>query len=413
MNQQTKESMSVRNIAYILSRFPVLTETFIIREIEELRNKKIKVEVFSLKSPNRQEAPHSNTEELIKTTHYYPYLFSLRVWNAFFFYLRTKPITCCNIFSKIFKTHIKNPVLLLKTLFITPKAFAIAGALRELGIARIHAHWATIPTTVAWIISNLNDCPYTFTAHAWDIYQVDTMLEDKLHDAAAIITISDYNKKYLERKFPRIDSEKIKIIHYGLDFKKFSPHYVPQEKKFTILSIGRLTEKKGFDILIRACKILKEEQIPFLCQIIYVSGNFEKEIFQLYGQLDLNGFVEFIPELSQEDVITHYLSADCFVLPCRIAGSNDRDGIPNVILEALAMELPVVTTPISGIPEVMENDKTGLLVNPENADELAIAIERLYSDKELRRKLGKAGRDFVIQHFEISSNVDRLLKIIF
>ena len=404
--------MSDRNIAYILSRFPVLTETFITGEIVELRNKGIKVDVFSLKKPDKREAYHSNTEELVKTTHYYSYLFSLQVWSAFFFYLITEPGICYIILSKIFKTHIRNPLLLLKTAAVVPKSFAIARNLRERGITKVHSHWATIPTTVAWIISKLNDCRFTFTAHAWDIYQVDTMLEDKLHDAAVVITVSDYNKKYFAEKFPKIDSEKIKVIHCGVDLKKFSPRNVAKEKIFTILSIGRLTEKKGFDILLKACEILKEKQIPFDCQIVYVSGNFEKELFRLYDSLDLKESVQFVPELPQEEIINSYLRADCFVLPCIIAGNNDRDGIPVVILEALAMELPVVTTSISGIPEVVVDGKTGLLVKPGSADELAAAIMRLYSDPKLRQKMGKSGRDFVNKHFEISSTVDRLIKTI-
>jgi glycosyltransferase involved in cell wall biosynthesis len=402
------EIMPVKKIAYIASRFPVLTETFITREVEELRHKGIDVEVFSLKGPNLTETSQSNTKELIETTHYYPYFFSFRVWKALIYFFITRPASSFEISATIITTHISNPLRLLKTIAIIPKSFAIAKTLKEMGITRVHAHWATIPTTAAWIIAKLNDCTYTFTAHAWDIYQVDTMLKDKLRDAATIITISDYNKRYLTDKFPDIDPEKIKVVHCGLDFKQFTLQNPDKGDVFKILSIGRLTEKKGFHVLLKACKTLKDIGIPFLCQIVYVRGDYEREIFQLYDHLKLEGCVQFIPELPQKDIIKYYSGADCFALPCVIAGSKDRDGIPVVILEAMAMQLPVVSTPVSGIPEVVKNEETGLLANPGDADDLAQAINRLYADPELREKLGVAGRNFVTQQFEISSTVDQL-----
>lgn len=405
--------MPTRKIAYILSRFPVLTETFITGEIEELRRRETDVQVFSLKGPRRDEVFHGNTEKLINTTHYFPYLFSLVIWEGLFFYMRTKPGTCFDIFRKIFRTHIRNPLQLLKTLAVVPKTFAIAMTLKKSGITKVHAHWATIPATTAWIAAKLNGITFTFTAHAWDIFEVDTMLKEKMQDARKIVTISEYNKKYLHEKFPSIDSNKIVVIHCGVDLGKFSPYQSIEESTFRILSVGRLTEKKGFDVLLHACRLLKERGIPILCRIVYVSGNYEYEIFRLYKQLDLIETVQFIPELPQEEIIKQYLNADCFVLPCVIAGSSDRDGIPVVILEALAMELPVVTTSVSGIPEVIKDNETGLLVSPQNAEELANAIERIYSDTELRKKLRKAGRDVVHEQFEISSCVSRLLSTIF
>jgi colanic acid/amylovoran biosynthesis glycosyltransferase len=396
-------------VAYILSRFPVLTETFVIAEIQELRTRGVDVEVFSLKQPVPGETYHKNTEALIKTTHYYPYVFSSAVWKGLFYYLINKPLVCLNILKEIIRTHVKNSLQLLKTLAVIPKTFAIAKALNDSGINRIHAHWATVPATSAWIAAKLNDIPYTFTAHAWDIFESDTMLEEKIRDAEKVVTISDYNKTYLLEKYPALKPDKITVVHCGVDLGKFAA--LPHDRKelLTILSIGRLTEKKGFDVLLEACRILKDRNVHFQCRIVYVSGDYEEEIFRRYKTLDLRETVHFIPGLPQEGIIEEYSKADCFVLPSVIAGSRDRDGIPVVILEALAMELPVVTTPVSGIPEVIKDSETGLLVEPGSAEQLAESIERICRDKELSRKLGKAGRDFVNREFEISSCVDRLL----
>ena len=399
-------------IAYILSKFPVLTETFIRREITELRKRGVDVEVFSLKNTNLVECSQKSAEELMNTTHYFPYFFSTKIWSALLFYFSTEPVACFKILTKILTTHIRNPVYLLKTLAVVPKGFAIAKELKEQEINKIHAHWATIPTTAAWMVAKLNGSSFTFTAHAWDIYQIDVMLEDKLQDAAKVITISEYNKRYLIQKYPKADPDKIRIIHCGVNLDIFIPHEVEEDDIFTILSVGRLTKKKGFDVLLRACDLLRDKKVPFKCKIVFVNGNYENEIFQLFQSLNLEGYVEFIPELQQDKLINCYTEADCFVLPCVVADDNDRDGIPVVILEALAMELPVVSTPISGIPEVIVEGETGLLVKSEDAHELAAAIQRLYNDPKLCETLGKAGRDIVKSEFDIPSNVKHLMESI-
>ena len=400
--------MFEQKLTYIISRFPTLTETFIIREIEEVKRKGVEVEIFSLQNRKSNEAIHEGIEELIRHTYYLPYLLSPFILKPLIFYFTSKTSNTIRALWKIIRTHIDNPVLLLKTMVMFPKALAIAYRLRGQN-TKIHAHWATIPTTVAWIISELNGCEYTFTAHAWDIFKTDTMLEEKIIKAKKVITCTGFNKKYLLEKYLHINPEKIVVVYHGLDLKRFAPKKRTPDKHFTILSIGRLTEKKGIHYLLRVCSMLREKGLPFRAHIIYVRGDFEKEIFRLYDSLGLESCVELIPEMSQEKLIHYFENADCFVLPCLVAKTGERDGIPNVILEALAMELPVVSTNISGIPEVIRDGETGLLVSPENTAELANAIERLYSNENLREELGKAGRDFVNKEFEISSSVDRLL----
>lgn len=404
--------MFTRKIAYIISRFPALTETFILREIEELKRRGIGVEIFSLYNVKLNKTMHCGALELAKSTWYLPFFLSLRVWKSGFFYFKTQPICTFEILRKIIQEHLANPILLLKSLVVFPKALMIAKILKDTKITRIHAHWATVPTTVAWIISKLNDCSFTFTAHAWDIFKVDTMLEYKIHAAKKIITCTSFNKKYILEKFPNINPDKIAVIYHGLDLKRFSPCIKTQESIFTIFSIARLEKVKGIHHLLEACYLIRQRGIPFRCRIIYVNGNFKKEIFQLYHKLGLEECVQFTPEMPQEELLKYYKTADCFVLPCVVTEDGNRDGIPNVVLEALAMELPVVTTSVSGIPEVVKDGQTGLLVRPGNVKEIASAIERLYRDRKLRDVLGQAGRQIVYQKFEISTSVDRLLNYI-
>lgn len=401
--------MSKLKIVYILSVFPAFTETFIIREIREIRRRGIDVQVFSLKNPRRSKSSHYEASELYDITHYVPYVFSLEIYKSLFYFLRTKPICTLKTFGMIVKNNLKNPSILAKSIAIVPKAIAIAKTVMDGDVRSIHAHWATIPATAAWIISRLSGKPFTFTTHAWDIFKADDMLEQKMRSAYKVITISEFNKTYLHTKFPSIDPEKIIVIHTGLEFGKFKPKVTDNGNIFRILSVGRLVETKGFQFLLKACHLLRERDVPFHCQIVYVSDKYESNIFKLYKELDLEGLVKFIPGVPQEKILDYYLSADCFVLPCTVDKDGDRDGIPTVILEALATALPVITTPVSGIPEVIHNNETGLLVEQKNAQELADAIERVYFDKELRERLGRAGRDIVHNEFEISSSVDRLL----
>ena len=399
-------------IAYILSKFPVFTETFIIREIREIRRRGIEVEVFSLKSAEGDKSKHAEAEELRAGTHYIPFFFSLEVWQSVVYYLRTRPGVTLGMLGRIISRNISSPMTLLKSLAVMPKAMTIANRLRKMGIRRIHSHWATIPATASWIASALNDAEFTFTTHAWDIFKADNMLEEKMAASSGVRTISAFNKQYLLERYPSISPDKISVIHIGIDIRRFVPHDRSGHKGFVVLSIGRLVETKGFQFLLEACDMLRKRNVDFLCRIIYVSDAYEREIFALYEKLGLKGAVELISEVPQEKILDYYNSSDCLALPCIVDKSGDRDGIPTVILEALATEMPVISTEVSGIPEVVINDLSGILIQPESSSELADALETLYRDPALREKLGKRGREIVLDEFEISRSVDLLLGII-
>lgn len=405
--------MSEIKIAYILSRFPAFTETFIIREVREIRRRGIGVEVFSLKYAKDREASHADTKELYRSTHYIPYFFSGEVWGAVYFFLRTQPgLTFKTLFSLI-RYSFRSPMALLKSIAIFPKSLAIAKKLRDIGTNKIHTHWATIPATAAWIVSRLNGTEFTFTTHAWDIFKADSMLGEKLRAAAGVITISEFNKNYLLAKYKGIAPDKIKVIHIGIDLGRFKPHdRTRHDGEFVVLSIGRLVETKGFQFLLRACKLLRKKNLAFRCRVIYVSDAYEKEFFKLYEELGSKDSVELISEVPQERILDYYNSADCMAQPCIVDKHGDRDGIPTVIVEAMATDLPVISTPVSGIPEVIVNDVTGLMVGEGDAAGLADAIERLYNDRMLGSRLGKNGRELVEREFNISHNVDLLLEVI-
>lgn len=399
-------------IAYILSKFPAFTETFITREIKEIERLGTDVEVFSLKTPLKDEAEHSENKDFQNHAHYYPFIFSTAIWKSLYFYLSTRPKTVFGLLYKVIQKNIYDPLVLIKTLAVFPKALLIGCTLKKMEINKIHSHWATVPATVSWIVSSLNSSKFTFTAHAWDIFKADNMLIEKIQAASKVITISEFNKKYLLTKYPGIDPGKIEVIHVGLELGRFRPKPRAKNPEFRILSIGRMVKTKGFQDLLHACDRLRSNDLKFTCQIIYVSDIYENKIFNLYRDLKLEGIVEFIKDVPQDKIIDYYQQADCFVLPCKVSEDGDRDGIPTVIAEALSMELPVISTYVSGIPEVIIEKKTGLLVEPGDVSGLTDNIETLYKDSDLRSRLGRAGGKFVSEEFDVSKNTKKLMDII-
>lgn len=404
--------MKQRRVAYILSKYPTLSETFIAREIEEMTRQGISVDIFSLKNlSSAKKQTESNRTSLIKIW-YFPYM-SLDILKSMLHYFLTQPGNLMGIIITIFRANLSAPVNLLKTIGILPKILHIGKTLKNLGIIHIHAHWGTMPATACWVISTLNQTEYTFTTHAWDIFRADNLLEKKMKAANKVITISDFNKRYLTNKYQDLNPNDIEVIHVGLDFSKFRPDRKNDTGAFTILSVGRLVEKKGIQYLLQACRSLRDKDINFRCNIIYVPDTYKDVIFNLYKELNLYDCVEFISEVPHENIINFYRDADCFVLPCVISDDGDQDGIPTVIIEALATGLPVITSPISGIPEVIKNNSTGILINPTDISELTGAILQLYNDTALRVELGLKGKSLVEKEFNITPNVKRLMKIIF
>ncbi|HEU0174191.1 MAG TPA: glycosyltransferase family 4 protein, partial [Blastocatellia bacterium] len=196
-------------------------------------------------------------------------------------------------------------------------------------------------------------------------------------------------------------------IYHGLDTRRFSPRAGEGEEPATpmLLSVGRLVEKKGFPVLIEACRMLKDRGYRFRCHIIGAPGPCASQVASLIRELELEDIVELRPAVTQEELGNVYRQATLFALPCQIADNNDRDGIPNVLVEAMASGLPVVSTNVSGIPELIESGVNGLLAPQKDARALADAVARLLDAPALRRELGGAAREKVCRLFDAESNI--------
>jgi glycosyltransferase involved in cell wall biosynthesis len=268
----------------------------------------------------------------------------------------------------------------------------------------LHAHFANLPASVAELVHRLSGISFSFTAHAKDIYlSSHRELSRKMRAAKFVLTCTGYNKKYLEAIGS--GSTPIYLAYHGVDLSRFQAiEPARREGAPQLLSVGRFCEKKGFPYLIRACHILKERGWRFSCAIVGW-GPLREQLEKLIAELNLASQVSLLAEMTHDRLVAMYQAADVFVLPSILAQDGDRDGIPNVLIEAMAMRLPVVSTAVSGIPELVDHMQNGLLVPEKDATVLASAVEILLSSPELRARLGENGRSKVLRRFTLEPNV--------
>jgi len=278
---------------------------------------------------------------------------------------------------------------------------------------QLHAHFASTPALVALYTHRLCGIPYTFTAHAKDIYVSDpNTFRDKLKEARAVVTCTQYNHRFLSQQYGPLCDGKVRSIYHGLDVSQFNfrPPSELDSGEPLILSVARLIEKKGLGHLIAAADILRRRGRNFHLEIIG-SGPQRKVLQAQAKQLGLEDWIELLGAQAHDVVCRAYQRASVFVLPSVIASNGDRDGIPNVLLEAMASGVPVVSTPVSGIPELIEPGVDGLLVPPNDPQALAEAIEQLFASKELRVKIARAARAKIESSFSLNASAERLLAL--
>ncbi len=284
-----------------------------------------------------------------------------------------------------------------------------ARQLRHQEVSLIHSQWIHSGGTIAMYGGWLLDKPFSFTGHAADLFRERAALEDKVKRAARIVCISEFHREfYLKMGVP---NEKLQVVYCGIDTSLFHP--TPQRKTPVphILSSGRLVEKKGFEYLIDACHLLDQQGREFCCTI-GGSGPLEASLRERIQKLNLEHKITLTGEaLKQEQVPTFMHSGDVYCLPCVWAKDNDVDGLPQMLMEAMACGLPAVSTRLVGIPDLLIQGETGLLVEPNNAKQLADALITLMDDSPLAEKIAKQGRAHVLSKFDLGTCLDPLIKM--
>jgi len=398
-------------LGYILKGYPRISETFISNEILLLEKMGFKLRLFPMRQP-RENFCHASVKEIKAQVDYLPtelfYDFS-RLISANIFLATKRPIAYRNTLQFAAEgIRDKKKLATLKHL-LQAGYLTNSQLLTDKTIVHLHGHFAHSPTSVTLFASLLSGIPFSFTAHAKDIYTSSKdKLKRKIERAKFVTTCTSHNAEYL-KNIADNTSTPIFCIYHGIDIGLFQHqrHKGQPFPPYQLLTIARLTEKKGLPTLYKALKILHDKGILFNHTLIG-DGDDRAKILNIISSLELSRNCKWIGTQPHEEVLKHFKKSDLFVLACEIAQSGDRDGIPNVLVESLAMGVPALSTEISAIPEILLNEKTGITVPPSDPKALAKAIIRLLTDEDLRQKLITNGRKYVETEFDNSKWVINL-----
>lgn len=400
----TERRQGGKSIAYVIGSYPLLTTTFIDREIEVMRAKGISVQVVSLRRPHGLLSSDQSAEGVLYVRPVSP----LRLITSHLRFLLGRPITYLRTLGQLISDPHPRFFQRIKTAGHFVLAVHVARLVSVTGsFQRVHAHFIDRAAVVALVVGRLLDLPYSATAHANDIYVDPVLLDRKLSEAKFVATCTGANAEHLRRQAR--GRARVIRLHHGLDVNEYDMPLRSGAEEPLLLAVGQLKEKKGFAYLIEACRLLSERGISFRLEIIG-EGPLRDRLQTSIARAGLEGTVILRGALSHDEVKEAYRRADLFVLPCVTGADGDRDGIPNVILEAMASGLPVVSTAHSGIPEAVEDGTSGLLVPPGDPVALAEALVMLAEDEGLRRTYGEAGRKLVADSFDVSQNVQSLVE---
>jgi glycosyltransferase involved in cell wall biosynthesis len=393
---------------YIIGTYPRLTTTFIDREVRLLRQWGLEIDIVSLRRPDgllsaEQEAMARDVRHVLPTTargllsSHLRFVRRREYWRMLR-HLLTRP-----------HPHLRARV---KTLMHFGEGVVVARLFADRGIAHVHAHFIDRAAVVAMVASRLLGVGYSVTAHADDIYVEPVLLREKIEQARFVATCTSFNVRELS-SVAAGTADAIHCVHHGIDADLYraSAQEHNDNDPPVVLAVGQLRPKKGFEHLIDACRLLRDDGRALRC-VIVGEGPLRDALTKRISDLGLDDVVTLTGALSQDDVIDHYRRADVFALPSVTGERGDRDGIPNVILEAMAMELPVVSSATSGIPEAVVDGETGVLVEPGDVSGLARALARLLDDRDMRERFGRRGRDVVCERFDLETNVKELYELL-
>ena len=395
-------------IAYMMSRFPHLPETFILREMIEIEKLGWEVELYPLICQD-QPVLHEDAHSWLEKAQCSPYI-SLKIILSNISVFLHKPFVYLWLLFQVFRHNLPSSNFLLRSLILFPKSIHLSRKMQADKIQHIHCHYATHPALVAWVIHQITEISYSFTAHAHDIYVDTTMLETKLKDAAFIITISDFNLGYLTQLAGHWVSEKIHVVHCGIIPDLYNPASRNIKEPLEIINVGSLQTYKGQKYLIMACAILRDQGIPIHCRIVGM-GNEKSTLEKLIVECNLESTVELLGPKNQTEVANLLPTANCFVQPSIIDRDGKMEGIPVALMEAMACSLPVIATDISGISELVSPSKTGYLVPPANPQAIANAIADVFNNWEDAKEIACQGRKIVYEEFDLSYNAGKLASI--
>jgi glycosyltransferase involved in cell wall biosynthesis len=415
------ESGSNKQIGYLLRSYPRLSQTFILNEILALEGIGVSIQIFAQTNPH-EKVVQMQVDQVRAPVHYLDEDIqprSLRkmlhenaqvVWLHPKGYLRSLVYLAANRGIDQGYTASSRWECFLRAVHLI---YLLLLNERSTGkkIDHLHAHFAHDPALIAYLVHGMTGMPFSFTAHARDLFQVpEKVLADRIQQAKAVITCCRANLEYLKQLAPSQQS-KFSLVYHGVNLKDFQPASNAGASSLLkvplILSVGRLVEKKGFQDLLQALLIVKKRGENFQCAI-YGDGPLCQQLEEWIEQHDLAGDISLKGDRTQQELISVFQNATLFILTPVQTEDGDRDGIPNVLVEAMAVGLPVITTAVSGIPELVEDHLNGLLYQPHDVEGIASGIIELLRSGEKRRQFGEAASKKVREQFDITQAANRL-----
>jgi glycosyltransferase involved in cell wall biosynthesis len=387
-------------VAYLVSRFPQLSETFIVRELDavEEHGGGVDLELLSLFPPPDEPTVHPRARRWVARLRRPT---PARGALALLGWLARRPLRLLGSVLLVVRGYGREPGVLARALVTLPLAAAHARDLRRLGVDHVHAHFASHPALAAWLAWRLTGVPYSFTGHAYDLFKSQRFLARKARDARFVVAISDFNRRFIRSGAP--DCAPIHVIHCGLDpgAYPFRPRDLDSSGPVRALCVAALREYKGHRVLLEALAgadgSLERVELDLVG-----GGELRKDLEERVRGLGLEGRVRFLGGRPEEEVRRLLAESDLFVLPSISGSDGNMEGLPVALMEALACGLPAVSTDMSGIPELVRDGHTGVLARPDDPSALRAALARVLADPAAARARSEAGRRLVEREFDIA-----------
>ncbi len=392
-------------VAYIMSRFPKLTETFVLFEMLAVERQGVQIELYPLLR-EKTDVMHPEARAYVERAHFQPFI-SWPILRSQIHFLLRKPRAYLSTLWTLLRANWGSMRFFTGVLGIFPKTIHFAYLMREDGVEHVHAHFASHPAAAAFIIQRMTGIPYSFTGHGSDLNRDQHMLCEKVAEASFVVPISNFFKEMIVGRCGEQYRDKVIVIHCGVNTQIFQPGQLeerePATDGFAIFCVGTLHEVKGQTYLIEACRLLHERGVEFMCH--FVGGG--PDLADLREQVEragLNELVQFHGRRTHKEVAELLQGASVLVSPSVPTKDGRREGIPVVLMEAMASGLPVVATAMSGIPELVDDQHNGFLTAPGDAPAIADALEALYDDPGLGQRFAHAGREKVVEEFDLDKN---------
>ncbi|QNE32098.1 glycosyltransferase family 4 protein [Sphingomonas sp. NBWT7] len=396
-------------LAVIVTEFPKSTETFIYRDLVTFLEAGVELRLYHVAPYRAQQTLHGFARPLAARA------VDLGFWQpaALLRALARRPRAVIGGIARMLWAYRAHPKIAAKSIALVPKALAIADDARTWGATHVHAEFAGHPATAAWLGHRAGGAPYSVSCRAHDLFRTQALLGDKLGEAQAVRTVSDFGRAFLQRTVPGMAARDIQVIHSSVDVARISPvETPPSTTPFHILYVGALEPKKGVGHLLDALVIAGNRLGDWRCTLIG-HGPDADALRARAAALGLGDRVRFAGMQPFEAVAEAYATASVCVAPSVIGPNGRQEGIPNVMIEALAYQRPAITTAISGIPELIRDGDTGLLVPPGDAGALAAALLRVHADPAAALDMARRGRAHVANEFDLAVNARRQLALFF